>query len=624
MKFLLRKQNTGIRSLYHTRRFFLLCLIITLISASAFSQEGYEVDRIEFSGNQSFSSGKLAENLTLTAKRGLARIKFWQKPKIFHANRLQSDVHALIMFYQREGFIQVEVQPVVDKDEQNKSLQITYIINEGSPVMIDSVSFSFRSDPQRLSILQAILAKVKSDLKSRSNVRFRDQMIQDDMGRITTAFNNEGYAYTEVKIRPQLSPDQFKVDLTFEIDVGPVCHFGHVAVLGDSALPVRLIRKQVTFQPGQLYSQELLERTQRQIYQLGFFQFVTVKVLLDSTRRPVLPVRIHTQLARKLTVKVGAGYSREDEIRVFLNLRRLRFLGGARRLEFYAKHSKLEPFHMNTKLYQAAFPFPRASLSINPFYLRQQEPGFSVDRLGAHMTLQQRFATFTDGYLNYTLEQDQLRASEAVRAVALDSSKISLYHKSTVHIGLAHDDSKPIFNPETGNYYAVNLSFSGLGFQSDFHYFKAVVEARHYWQLKERQTLAARLKIGSMEPLYDDPFTPIEDRFFAGGSMSMRGWEYAQVGPKDWTGKPVGGNSMLEANCEWRYPLLDPISGVFFVDAGNVWSRVHGHRLDQIRVAGGWGLRFRTPIGPIRLDFATPVGEGKKPLQIHLSVGQAF
>ncbi len=605
-------------------RIFTCCFLLCGIAAPLFCQEGYRIVNVQFVGNHSFTARKLEENLSLTAKRGLARLIFWQKPMEFHGHRFEGDVRSLTMFYQREGFIQVAIDPVLEKDESRRQLSIYYHIHEGPPVIIDSVYYHFIGHPQELFHLQAILAKNKSDMKSRPNTRFRDQLIQEDMEKITAIFNNEGYAYTQVKIRPELSPDALLVSLTFEIDVGPLCRFGEVAVMGDSTLPVRLMRKQVSFKPGQVYRQELLQRTQRQIYQLGFFQFVTVKVLLDSSRQPILPVQIHSQRARKWTIKVGAGYSREDEVRVFCNLRRLQFLGGARRLELYAKHSKLEPVHVNTKIYQAAFPVPRASLTVNPFYLRQQEPSFSIDRIGSHLTLQHRFAAYTDGYVNYTLEQDQLRASAMVRAAALDSSKISLYHKSIINIGLAHDDSKPIFYPETGTFLAVNVSLAGVGFRSDFHYAKAIVDGRRYWRVGEHQTLAVRLKIGMMQPLYGDSFTPIEDRFYAGGSMSMRGWGYAKLGPKDWTGKPIGGNSMIEGNGEWRHPLYDPFSGVVFVDAGNVWSRVHGHRLDQIRFAGGWGLRFRTPIGPIRLDFALPLGEGKNPLQVHLSVGQAF
>jgi len=599
-------------------------IFLCLLANRGLSQEGYQVVSVGFSGHHHFTTARLAENLSLDAKRGLERIKFWQKHQLYHESRMQEDLRNLIMFYQREGFIAVRISAMLDKDERKKKLSIQYRIVEGPPVIITGIDYVFLHEPADLDHLQKVLKKVRSKLESRLRIRFRDELIQNDLEKITTAFTNEGYAYATVKIRPDLGEDRTSVALTFEIDVGPVCHFGPVVLQNDSSRTGRLIKKQVSFRPGQIYRQERLQSTQRQIYGLGFFQFVTVKAMMDSSATNVLPVSIQARRAPKRTVKIGAGYSREDELRVFLDFRRLAFLGGARRLEVLAKHSALEPFRFDVKLYQAAFPHPRTSVTLNPFYIRQQEPSYSIDRVGAHLTLQQRFGLFTDGYINYTLEKNDLRVSATTRAVALDSSGIELYQKSSFTFGFAHDDSKPIFNPETGKFIGATLSLTGIGFRSDFHYIKLLVEGRKYWPVLDRFVMAVRAKVGSMRPIFNDPFTPIEDRFFIGGSSSLRGWEYASVGPKDWSGKPIGGNSLLEGSTEWRYPIFDPFSGTFFLDCGNVWSRVHGHRLADLRVDGGWGLRFRTPIGPIRLDLAWPLGEGRNPMQIHLSVGQAF
>ena len=127
-----------------------------------------------------------------------------------------------------------------------------------------------------------------------------------------------------------------------------------------------------------------------------------------------------------------------------------------------------------------------------------------------------------------------------------------------------------------------------------------------------------------MKPIMGDDVTPIEERFFSGGSMSVRGWQRSQLGPKNAKNDPIGGNSLLECSAEMRYPIWKIFSGAAFLDFGNVWNKAFEHNLSELRYAPGLGLRIDTPIGPIRFDVARPIWDDEKQLQFHLSVGQAF
>ena len=127
-----------------------------------------------------------------------------------------------------------------------------------------------------------------------------------------------------------------------------------------------------------------------------------------------------------------------------------------------------------------------------------------------------------------------------------------------------------------------------------------------------------------MKPLYEDKVTPLEERFYSGGSNSVRGWGRSMLGPVSSVNKPLGGNSQAEASAELRYPLYKMLHGVVFYDIGNVWSDYLTFPWSELRHAGGAGLRFQTPIGPIRMDLAWPLGEGKRSMQVHVSIGQAF
>jgi outer membrane protein insertion porin family len=117
---------------------------------------------------------------------------------------------------------------------------------------------------------------------------------------------------------------------------------------------------------------------------------------------------------------------------------------------------------------------------------------------------------------------------------------------------------------------------------------------------------------------------PVEERFFAGGSRSVRGWARQQLGPKDDENRPTGGFSTIEASLEPRISLFGPLSMVVFMDVGNVWQQTEDFSLNEIRLSAGGGLRYSTPIGPVGIDAARPVWDNNNQWQIHFNIGHAF
>jgi len=149
------------------------------------------------------------------------------------------------------------------------------------------------------------------------------------------------------------------------------------------------------------------------------------------------------------------------------------------------------------------------------------------------------------------------------------------------------------------------------------------MDLRHY-QKAMGMVLATRAQLGGINSHDDDGFVPIEDRFFAGGSSSVRGWTRAMLGPKDDEGIPIGGKSLIELSAELRYPIVGILSGVVFTDAGNVWLDEFTYDIDDFHYATGLGMRIATPIGPIRVDVARPIFDDDHDIQLHINVGQAF
>jgi outer membrane protein insertion porin family len=198
----------------------------------------------------------------------------------------------------------------------------------------------------------------------------------------------------------------------------------------------------------------------------------------------------------------------------------------------------------------------------------------------------------------------------------------SLYNKSSVTMGLSQTTTNDLFSPTKGFNNGLTFKVSGVG-PSTYNYTKLMLDVRHFLQIP-RAVLATRLKVGQINSADKSGFIPVEDRFYAGGANSVRGWARHELGPEDEHGKPLGGNSLIEGSLELRIPVMGSFNSALFWDFGNVWAKDFSKTVDELRHALGAGIRFHTPIGPVRFDIATPVLDQDTHIRWHLTLGQAF
>jgi outer membrane protein insertion porin family len=599
-------------------------LLYFWIPSILFSQEDYEVREIGFVGNQYFSSGVLQEKMETYSISGFQKTFLRRKPFKYSAELLKSDLVRIRRFYQREGFLNVQLNlSNLETNADKRTIKITIKINEGNPIQVSDVGYRLQGETDKnKNELETIIKSILTKLNLVKGDRFRDQFLESDESMISKKFTEAGYAYVRTRSELDLNESGRTVNIQWMIDPGPKCVFGKTEVEGNENVSNALILRQLKFEEGQVYNEDLLEKSQQQIFSLGMFYIVTVKAILSEEQHPVLPVEMQIREAPRLTTRFGVGYGSEDKFRAFADAQRLGFLGGARRLRLFLKHSGLEPYNISLWLTQPHFLTPKTTIALNPFIRREEEPGFSVNRLGLNVPLTYQITRYLNGSVTYYLEKvDQ----DTIRTISeeIDNAPPSLYNKSGFILGLTRDSSTPIFYPTGGMFVSATFKLNGLLIKSDYHYTKLLIDARQYNKLLGI-VAAYRVKIGGINSTDENKFIPSEDRFYSGGSMSVRGWGRSELGPKDNNGIPIGGKSILEASLEIRYPIWRLFSGVVFTDFGNIWIPAYTYKLDELRYSVGFGLRVATPIGPIRLDIAWPIKDQDKKTQIHINVGQAF
>jgi len=592
-------------------------------SSSLFSQAEYRILSLSFSGNEQFSDQVLQNQMNLYGTGYIKRNILRKDPVLFSEELLQGDIKRLREFYQMEGFLQVHIpEPELIVNHKDQAVDIHIRIDEGSPVVVRDVRMQFVNQDLKNSDVEQLFEDMAQSLKMTSGERFRDEDLRQDRSTILRQYAFHGYPYSEVNFTLTVEADSM-VDIKWLIEPGPLSTFGDIRLLGNERVSNNFIMKEIEFQRGQIFSQKSLDDTQRKLFSLGLFEIVILKAQFGEKKSIVIPVTITVKEAPQWTAKLGGGYGKEDRFRAFIQGRRIGFLGGARRLELLLKHSGLEPYVVDLKFIEPLFFSHRTALTLNPFFKRETEPGYSVSRSGARISLLYQISLYLKGSFTYIRENVSQDSSGIGPGDLQDLNSDDLYDKAGPLIALTWDNSQPLFSPDRGFFILVSSKINGYSTKADYPFVRYLWDARHY----RRQfgiIVAYRIKLGLINSYDELGFVPVEERFYAGGSTSVRGWARQELGPQDPTGKPIGGNSLFEGSIEFRFPLWYKFSAVSFCDFGNVWEKSSFYPLNELRYAVGVGFGLDTPVGPLRLDVGRPVQDVKKSWEIHLSIGQTF
>jgi len=583
------------------------------------SQETYTVKKIIFSGNDSISSNSLINQMNTKSAGLVERLKFWDPKPIFSKETMQEDLERLTTFYQRHGFLSPQIDYHLKKSSNKKNVTIQIDINPGKAFRIGQISYSDTKLPDG----KRLLSVIKNQRTFTQGDRFIDREILNHETQIREALKNRGYPFVEVTHEITPEPKSHKANIHFFIQPHSKAYFGDINFVGNSLVAEEFMRRQLKFQTGQVYSEQKIDKTQQRLFNTDLFNYVVIHPQKEQVIHDSIPITIKMKERPPWSVETGAGYGTEDRLRLSVRLTKLQFLGGTRKFIFIGKRSHFLPINLETKVIQPNLFLDNMDLIVNPFFIRENEESYRVDRLGGGITLQHTFSRMTSGYVMYSMERDFLTNKTDIDSLT-GKARDDIHNKSGITLGITQNSTDNLFSPTKGGKIKGHFTYMGLGFQSRYHFLRAEAQINKYLELSPKWVLAGKLRMGFIQSLKDNQSTPIEDRFLIGGASSLRGWGRHQISPVNQTGKFIGGNSMLEASVELRFPIYDIFSGVGFADIGNVWKQTLNYDLTQLKSNAGIGLRVSTPIGPVRLDLATPVFVEPFRVQFFVSIGHAF
>ncbi|HAA76395.1 TPA: hypothetical protein DCE37_14875 [Candidatus Latescibacteria bacterium] len=589
----------GARPARHLAGWWIIALLMVVCSG----REGVaQVDtfttlsEVDITGNRHFEKSVLMELIESRESSWLSWLP-WIDPRPVVQSSVRTDMLRLASFYKDEGFLAVTVDTLIER--KGTKVRVAFLVSEGQPVLIDSVLV--RGDADVID---------PGRMETRAGARLTRGALEEDRVRMLSALRDSGHAFARLEVKTAIDPDKNRASVAFDVNAGNRFRFGDVVVRGNRNVGAATIRRGVTFRPGAAFQQRSAQDARRQLYRSRAFRSVVID-FPDSLARDTTATTVVSVSERSLrSVKLGAGYDTQNQLNGSISWTHRSVFGGAQHFrigidasailtEFRA--SLTQPYVFGNRNWLNFGLFMRSRVKADEF--RQTEIGGDIAferNIASRTTL-----LFETGGGVIGFEGDSLFVEFVTSFI---------------------DDHRDDFlDPSDGVFVRVEARQKGALFQSSRELLKLTAEGRWYTPLPASSVLASRVSGGMIVNLSSEGEIPNFERFFAGGLASVRGWSLDQLGPKDRMGTPVGGKSKFEGSIEIRTRLGKYLGTAIFLDGGQVDPQFNAFDFGGFAWAVGGGLRYLSPVGPIRLDAGRRLTEDDTSRwQYHFSIGQAF
>jgi outer membrane protein insertion porin family len=613
-------------------------LVFLVLPGTSFCVDVFKpayVSKIEIEGNRVLSDAKI-KKVMKTKERSILR-PF--RKSAFRKDFLQADIESIVGLYKRHGYLKAKVDSQsVERSRTGRAVSIFLGIYEGPRTMVADVRIEGAS-----ALPEQRLAK---GLRLRKGVPFDPTSVENDKLKILEKYAEAGYIYATVSDNTVFEGNLANVYYIVREEIQ--VRVGSTAVEGNKATAERLVRREVTLKKDQVLRRSEVIKTEQRIYDSGLYSDVQISTVNADTILPVVDLMILVKERKLAWVGSGIGYGSSDQIRTFGEWGHRNLFGRGQRLFtsvsfsfgrrlFEQGKAVLDASRFDVGIVEPWLFGTRTAGEIVVYREYKREISFSQEFNGFTFTAKRDISSFTKAFLSYDNRWVHTTDPTSIRKE---------YVTRSLYLSGVRDSRDDIFDPGRGSYEEASWKVSGGVLGGNYNFHKVSYSTSWYSALRGVM-LATRVKAGFAEPFGAGQGTtpleriPFEERFRTGGSTSVRGYvEDDELGPRDIEGHVTGGRVLLLTNIETRFPLFWRLSGAIFLDGGNVWRNPSDIKLTSFdpgrtsaedsdyRYSFGGGIRFRTPVGPVRIDYGRKLRlspyDGNDRGQFHFSLGQAF
>ncbi|MCG6552720.1 MAG: outer membrane protein assembly factor BamA [Candidatus Magnetominusculus sp. LBB02] len=531
----------------------------------------------------------------------------------------EDDETAITDLLQNEGYQSAAVKSYTPQiDEAKNSVTLRIEIYEGNRIIIKDIQVEGNSEVAAEKIIAA------------SDIKVGRPYVETEMfnARQTTLayLTHQGYADADVKFAIQ--GDTSDKTLILHVSEGKRYSFGDTIVRGNVRTNWEVFRRVLKHTKGQPLNMALAYEEMRELYKTSLFTSVNVSAV--DSGDGVKDIVFDVSEADAGTIDYGIGYGDYEKLRGFFEVKYINLQGMDRQIAFKSRLSQVsrnlsltydEPWFLGYKL-----PF-NATLLYERKEQRNIDSGevlYRTEKYSSSVGVGMNFTEKLKGVLSY--EVSFTNTWDVQPDAVLTTEDTGTLVISSIVPSLIYDSRDNPFNPTSGILTGTTLKVASKALFSQANFAKLSGYVNYYHGLSKGLILAMSLKTGVGQGWANTVDMPIIERFFLGGSTTVRGYSQDGLGPKGSSGDPTGGNAYLMGSSEMRISVIDNFGVVTFLDCGDVWPKISDYSLSGLKYTTGMGLRYMTAAGPIRLDYGyklnRAVNEGTG--RFYFSIGQAF
>jgi len=572
----------------------------------------YSIDEVSFNGLKDVDESEL---------RGVIQTKTykWWSSWIFGTGRLNrslldNDKALMLQLLMDKGYVDASISDA-EVTIRDQGIYISFNIQEGKKYQVGRLSVSG-------DLIDGSKEETLKGVKSESGSDFGAAKVREDSFIISEKFTDKGFAFANVVPNTKINRDAGTIDLDFQIDKGSPVTINRIAIRGNTKTYDNVIRREMRLSEQGLYSSSKIKRSQEVLQRLGYFEEVNI-TSEPSDQANKVDLNVNVREASTGSFSIGAGYATSDGTLFNARISENNIFGTGRSVSLnvdYGSQRDNIVLSFNDRRVNDSFLALGADLYRTNRQFIDFDRGMSGAGLSAGYPLEQLIGEtfqdiqFTTKYEFFTIDISNINNQSAAPLV-IESQGTS--NASAITPSLVRNTINNPLNPTNGSLQAVSFEDAGLGGDQDYW----LAEANHalYHPLLTGEwgeiTFSWRTRFGYGESRTDDPF-PLFKRFFPGGINSVRGFNARTMGPKDAEGNEYGGSKQLINNFDVIFPLINSagLRGVVFYDIGDAFDDNQDIDFGLMRKAVGYGIRWASPMGPIRLEFGYPLdpqpGEG--------------
>ncbi len=546
----------------------------------------------------------------------------FKEGKPYNDNLLESGKDALVRFYHALGYLQFEIKDVKRQfSEDGLEVSIEFDVNEGLQTRIDSIEIQGNKKLSQSRIMRSI--------QIQEGDSYNTVDIGDARYGVLSLYRSKGYVDAYVETKSVIKGN--KASLIFVIAENRPSVIGKMIIRGNKKTKTSVIEREFTVREGDPYDQQEITRIRQRLYKLGIFGEVAINMLdRDDDKKIVRDVLVSLKEGKAGTVEVALGYSDYEELRGSFDISYRNLGGQNRQIGFRTEQSSVveryvlnfvEPWFLNIRsLPLKMFLMKEDTRAVNP---ETRDLLYRVDKFSYIAGIEKELINGLRAGLNY--EYSFTDTTDVEPGIILSKEDTGNLGIGSISPSLFYDNRDKPFDPTSGSRHGIVMKFASRAFLSETEFVKASFQSSWYFQLKKGTVFAFSVRGGLAHSFEEANEVPLIERYFLGGRSTVRGYTNDTLGPKDEDGNPTGGNLFALVNIEFRFSIWRGFGIVAFLDNGNVWQSADDLDSSLKHTVGG-GLRYSTPIGPVRVDYGYKLNrESDESVgEAHFSFGHAF